>query len=147
MPDLPIAIRALSADTRERALVRKTWIGSHRSTWRFLPSDIHDKTILPAVSRAIEALPVWVACNPDCTEQVYAWACAEPDRALIHYLFAKSRFRGFGLGLRLLAEIVKESGKKLTATHWTRDWQDRVAGCELVNGFRPDRFQPFEENR
>jgi len=144
MPDLPTSIRALSADSRERSLVRMTWIHSHRPTWRFLPSAEHDKVLEPAVRRALESLPIWVACNPDTPEQVYAWICAEPDKALIHYLFAKSRFRGFGLGLRLLAEVVKESGRKLTATHWTRAWADRMAGCELVNGFRPDRFQPFE---
>lgn len=145
MADLPISIRAARlSDDSELTLIVRTWFGGLRETVRWMPRDDFEPIMKRVVYRAVRRYPCWVACCPDHSQQVYGWICADPGQSLLHYVFIKGRFRGFGLSTRLVAEVVAESGRKLTATTWTPSLDRlRKSASDLLDGYRPDRFRPF----
>lgn len=110
----PSEIQFRRATRRDVPFITSSWLKSYRDGYavRGIPNNIYyynqHKILEVLLPRAI----VLVACNAEDPDQILAWCCAEVmDTALVlHYLYVKHPFRGFGLS-RKLTEMLLASEK------------------------------------
>lgn len=60
-----------------------------------------------------------VACSPEDPDYVIGWICADRSRNLVHYVYVRSQFRGFGIARLLAGASGIDPEKPIEATHWT----------------------------
>jgi GNAT superfamily N-acetyltransferase len=109
---VPIQIRY--AGKEDEAFIFATWLNSYRKSGfaRNIRSSVyfpnHHKLVTALVGKSM----VVVATNPEDDAHIYGWACAEVgmEMPIVHYVFVKELYRGFGIGKKLL-ESMKITGR------------------------------------
>ena len=108
------------ADADDAAFVFSYWLRDHFEHSAFargVSKDTYMRLHHLVLERVIARSCIWVACDAEDPSVLYGFICAEGD--ILHYLFVKRRFRGLGIGGRLLAEAgFSATGPKLF-THLT----------------------------
>jgi len=147
MSGLPIQIRPMT--DKDVGFIVTSWLSSNRSSIQWLDRGTYFQEYRVAIFRTLKHAQVLVACKPDLQDLIYGWACAEPDRGLLHYVFVKEENRRLGIARRLVCEVVGDSSLpvKLKPTHWTRDGAELMQQLELLDELRPDLFNPKETKR
>jgi GNAT superfamily N-acetyltransferase len=129
---LPIALRpALSGDYN---FVLSSWLKSYfRNRQLFAQgAQLSEREYFVGHQRMVKWLldraPVLVACNPDDESQIYGWACYEEDgdTTVLHYVYVKAPYRGYGVG-RTLFTGLRHDSVRVVCTHWTRRLSDDKA--------------------
>jgi GNAT superfamily N-acetyltransferase len=130
----------VEADNGDLHLILKTWTASARANFRWISTatfnSIHRRAILLELARS----SVWCICNPDYSHQVFAWACADVQRGLLHYVYSKPEYRRMGLARSLLERIAEESESKLIATNRTPNAEQFLS--RYFKRFAVELFQP-----
>lgn len=64
----------------------------------------------PLIKKALVKSQVICAVNPEDHAHVFGWVCFEPGTLpILHYLYVKQPFRGFGIGKALFSNVQAES--------------------------------------
>lgn len=96
----------------------------------------HHKLLEVILPRAVVA----VATDPSDPDLIVGWACAEgqPGALILHYVYVKHRFRGFGVARRLVEALLAGAGSpgQVFYTHLTR------RGAEIARRWKDDRKEP-----
>jgi GNAT superfamily N-acetyltransferase len=112
---------------------------------------------LEVIEALVARLGAYLACSPDCEQQIYGWSCGEsisgslvdmPPMQVLHMAYVRTPFRGRGIGKRLIQCVVPELGKQTTyfthptraSKHWGRIFK-MVYAPHLV-GFRGNHARP-----
>lgn len=113
------AVLIRRADADDAAFVFSYWLRDHYEHSAFAKG-VSKSTYMQLhhllLERTIARSTMWVACDVDQPDVLFGFICTEGDT--LHYLFVKRRFRGFGIGGRLLSAAGMASGPKLF-THLT----------------------------
>jgi GNAT superfamily N-acetyltransferase len=65
------------------------------------------------VDHLLSKSDVWVACNPDDSDQIFGWIAVEDGR--MHYMYVKDVYRGQGIA----KELLDKAGGPKEFTHFT----------------------------
>jgi len=104
------------AERGDMNFVYSSWLSAvATSEKRRTPKNLVYKHHRPIMERALEESRVVVACMEDCHDQILGWLCHDGD--IVHYLYIKQSFRGFGLATLLINEVGIPT--PITVTHWT----------------------------
>lgn len=114
---LPAIIRpAIPAD---EAFVFDSWLNSYRNSpfSKNIRTTLYFEEHRKLIQRICAKATVICAVNPEDGNHIYGWACAEPEHPLpvIHYVFVKDLYRGFGVARLLIRELKVSS--KFAYTH------------------------------
>lgn len=121
-----ILLRKCEPDERALGLVADSWTKTvaAESPWASLP---HTTLPLPPslliyehdtlLKRIISNSTLTLACDPDDEDTVWGFVCADGD--LLHFIYVKSAFRGFGIGGCLFRAAALPSGK-IVISHRTK---------------------------
>jgi hypothetical protein len=103
------------ADVREMQdedlpFVVASWVDSQRATdqWRAVPIQTYKAGMRARVARLVERSTVLVAC--DIEDAAHLLGCVVAGSGVIHFLFVKGAFRGFGLGKELARAAIPDVG-------------------------------------
>lgn len=123
METLPVVLRA--AGKADIPFITSSWLKSYRDSAavKGVPNTIYYASHHRVLEHLIPRSTVLVAANPDATEQILGWICAELVNGafVLHFLYVKNVFRRFGLAQKLVASL--EEVEKPVAhffTHRTR---------------------------
>lgn len=120
MTDLPIMIRDMR--DADRPLILHSWLRSYHANGdmcRGVPSALFYRHHHALADTMLGRAKVLVACNPEADDVAFGWACYERDgiaHDLLHYVYVKHAFHGFGVATRLLSGL----SSRVTYTHRTR---------------------------
>ena len=107
----PILHRA--ATSQDVPLIYSDWLRSYRRSplTKHVPSAVYYSQHRALIDNLASRSRVVVLCNPDDTNQVYGWMCFEltPDVLILHYLYVKEDFRGFGLAKALVQQYLPKA--------------------------------------
>lgn len=129
----PTARRATQEDMR---FVHSSWHTSHWKTWahkhisRAEYNAGQDRRIDLAIARS----EVLVAYLPEVPDEVLGWACIEPFREVLHYVYVKGTYRRMGIATGLV------SGAARWYTHYA-DAPARAFAQKLNVVFNPYKEQ------
>lgn len=109
----------------DKNFILNSWLRSYRKnvTWYCrarLSSTEYFEGHRSIVYGALETSDVSVLCDPEDDDQIYGWCChrrLNSDSVIVHFLYVKAPYRGFGLGEYLFDYVLDGSG--CIATHWT----------------------------
>lgn len=136
MTDLPVSYRGMRET--DKGLIVTSWLKSYRPSVPWIGRDDFYRLYRTVINELLDKDGVTsvVVCSPDDEDHVIGWACTEPARSLLHYIFVKSDYRKLGIAKAIREHIGLT--RCLYATHWTYDWC-YLAGCiDLHPGYRPD---------
>jgi hypothetical protein len=68
------------------------------------------------IKKIIRNSSITLACDPDDADTIWGWICFDSD--LLHFIYVKSAFRGFGIGGGLLRST-DAFGGRITTSHRT----------------------------
>lgn len=75
----------------------------------------------PLVKKALKRSQVVCAVNRDDPNHAFGWVCFEPGSIpILHYLYVKESFRGFGIGTALFHHV--RAGQSFAYTHKTESF-------------------------
>ena len=116
----------LTATVREmiegdKNFVYHSWIGSYRENAP-VPGTVPRATVCKRIRERIDTLlkrgaELKIACDPDDTNIILGWICAEPPA--LHYIYVKEAYRQQGIALTLLNSVGLASARVIPCTHWT----------------------------
>jgi len=83
-------------------------------------------------SAVIDRAALLVACDVEDADQIFGWACYErpfPDCVVLHYIYVKAPYRGWGIGRKMFDAIRAMCGARgmMIVTHWTKDLRSKRA--------------------
>jgi GNAT superfamily N-acetyltransferase len=133
-PSVEFAMRA--AMRGDVNFILNSWLKSYfRSREWFCSAKLSAREYYEGHHRIIDAIlrrdssSVVVLHEPTDIDQIFGWACFERDMhhmSVVHFIFVKSCFRGFGLG-RHLFDVATEGASRIVVTHWTKRLMDNRA--------------------
>ena len=132
------AARLRPAEESDAPFVASAWMESQRGAppWREVPAHRYYPSMTQRIARLFRQSAVLVACDVE-SPSVLMGCLVHEGAALIHMVYVKSAFRGFGLARAMLAHEVPRFGIEATiVTALPRDRGNVVERFKLV-------FDPF----
>jgi hypothetical protein len=113
--------------------IYNSWINSYRDYAPWAKADVPRATIYKRLRERIDNLllrgcELKIACDPEDTNLILGWMCAEPP--VLHYIYVKEAYRHQGIALTLMASVGLSSSNIIPCTHWT-------SYAELIAAKRP----------
>ena len=113
-----IAIREF--DPHDMGLIYQSWLRSYRFSdfARAIRVSIYFSEHRHVVDSLVNTAKIVCAVNPEDPTHIYGWACMDLSGQLpiVHYVFIKPPYRGFGIAKLLLKGI---QGRPFLFTHMT----------------------------
>lgn len=125
---LPTAIRRMREDEtsgRSEACrwVIKCWLKSYYEHMQAMRSPVLPPTYWSQqhalVTHLLEVSDTAIAHFPESADLFQGWACAEPSRGVLHYVYVKPAYRREGVAQRLVDDLFGDDPGALRCTHWT----------------------------
>jgi GNAT superfamily N-acetyltransferase len=102
-------IQIRPATERDLNLIFSSWLKSYRPSLfaQKISNEVFYKEHHDAVERALKRSTILIASNPEDENHVYGWICFEDTGpiSVLHYLYVKNPFRGFGIAKQLLRKM------------------------------------------
>ena len=131
IPCVKFTMRAAMRD--DVNFILNSWLKSYfRSRSWFCAAKLSERQYYDGHHRIIDAIlrressAVIVLHEPSDISQIFGWVCFERDThrlSVVHYIYVKSCFRGFGFGRHLFG-VATEGAARVVATHWTKRLMD-----------------------
>jgi hypothetical protein len=97
--DLPFVLDATRRSLRDRY----PWVHVPEREWA---AEIHPRLVaLTNTSHTV------IACDPDATDVIWGFAICEPESRVLHYVYVKYAFRGWGIARALVASVWPDVGE------------------------------------
>lgn len=109
---------------------------------------IRDTIYYPAQHALLErclarpSTKVVIACLTDEPSTILGYAIREYERAIIHYIYVKHEFQGYGIA-RMLISPDKRDPVDYTFTHWTEAVHNPRDGTGLLTSFPGLVYDPY----
>ena len=109
-------------------LIFDSWLKTARTSdpCRAIPGGVFQPMHHRLVERLLSYSTVLVACQPGDEDEVFGWICCETP-GVLHCVYVKHMFQGYGIGARLVAEA--QLAGPLQCSHFTkalRRWATRT---------------------
>jgi len=144
---LPILLR--NANKRDVPFITNSWLKSFRE-YGYFNISIGNRTYFMKHHMLLEELIprsiMIMAVNEENPDQILGWVCAEVVNTalVIHYLYIKGPFRGFGIARALYEKLVAvEEPPMIISTHLTRQGRS-IAKEKKIKGFVYDPYLMFQ---
>lgn len=131
--DLPIRIReAIQPDI---PFVYSSWL--HQHSHSAFASGVSKSTFFSNHRRIIDKLiqktDIYVACDAADTSVMYGFICGEVHEwPLVHYIYVKKNFRGYGIARLLLEQLGWSPEKEVVSSHFFAAKPLRIAGKKVL---------------
>lgn len=100
-----------------------TWLRSYRHASYFakrITDKVYYKYQNEICKQLLSKAIVWVACDKEDENVIYAYTVIDPNSLCVHFMYTKSAFRQLGLAKSLINES-KIPYKELQFSYWTKD--------------------------
>ncbi len=123
-----------------------SWLRSFKPSYFAgpIPNDMYWDVYSAIIGRLLGRSKVFVACDPDSENVIYGYLVVEyKDRPVVHWMYVKQSFRGFGIALQLA-----EAAKVTEDSYYTFRTADCRALCGPEGVLKNSRFRPaFVRNK
>lgn len=123
--DIRIPVRIRFFDTSDANFVLNSWLKSYREAPAVspVPPQYYFEGQQRLIAGLAETAQILIACDRDDPGQIFGWICYEQGlegSIILHFLYVKHRYRGFGVAKLLIGEAGWLPGAHMWATHLTR---------------------------
>ena len=128
-------------ETADLPFIYNSWLKSYRDAPAVagIPNTLYYQGQHALIERLLKDSVVVVACSSDDPSQIMGYGVGEvqpsPGRTVLHWLYVKHPFRGFGI-MRSLEGALVNKASQVFYTH-------RVKSCDRLMRSRPYVFNPF----
>lgn len=129
-----------ASDPSDVPFIYSSWLKSYRDAPAVagIPNGIYYAGQHALIERLLERSTVVVACSSDDPQQIMGYGVGEilaPSTAVLHWLYVKHTFRGFGIAKALEGTLVHKAA--------TVFYTHRVKSCDRLMRSRSHVFNPF----
>lgn len=123
METIPYLLR--DANEGDHSFIYNSWLKSYRDSpvTKHIPNSIYYENHHNIIENLLNnnKVVVVVVCNPEDKGQIFAYSVSEyrDGKVILHWVYTKHPFRGFGLGRMLVTRFIN-TYERVYYTHFTK---------------------------